>query len=143
MSGSSGVPSDHDIIHAIADDLPVGIWVARAPNGEFVYANHTFAEIMGQVGRDDAKVGSYSAPYGICTRDGTPYPEARMPFVRALQKRRVVVVDDLTIHRPDATFVHVRAFARPVSNNIGLITHVVIAFFDVTREVEAEEGRAE
>jgi len=142
MSGAEA-PSDHDIIHAIADDLPVGIWVARAPNGEFVYANRTFAEIMGQVGRDDAKVGSYSAPYGICTREGKPYPEERMPFVRALQERRVVVVDDLTIHRPDATFVHVRAFARPVPNDVGIITHVVIAFFDVTREVEAEAARAE
>jgi signal transduction histidine kinase len=137
------VPSDHDIVHAIADDLPVGIWVARAPDGEFVYANRTFAEIMGQVGRDDAKVGSYSAPYGICTRDGKPYPEERMPFVRALQERRVVVVDDLTIYRPDATFVHVRAFARPVSDDRGMITHVVIAFFDVTREVEAELAKAE
>jgi signal transduction histidine kinase/ActR/RegA family two-component response regulator len=137
------VPSAHDIIHAIADDLPVGIWVARAPDGEFVYANRTFAEIMGQAGRDDAKVGSYSAPYGICTREGTPYPEERMPFVRALQERRVVVVDDLTIHRPDATYVHVRAFARPVSDDHGIITHVVIAFFDVTREVDAEFAKAE
>ena len=141
--GSDRVPSDHDIIHAIADDLPVGIWVARAPDGAFVYTNHTFAEIMGQGGRDDAKAGDYSAPYGIFTRDGQPYPEQRMPFVRALQERRVVVADDITIHRPDGTRVHVRAFARPVSDGEGVITHVVIAFFDVTREVEAEVARAE
>jgi PAS domain S-box-containing protein len=143
VGSTERVPSDHDIIHAIADDLPVGIWVARAPDGEFVYANHTFAEIMGQAGRDDAKVGSYSAPYGICTRDGKPYPEERMPFVRALRERRVVVVDDLTIHRPDGTLVHVRAFARPISDDNGIITHVVIAFFDVTREVDAEFAKAE
>ena len=41
---------------------------------------------MGQAGRDDVAVGSYAAPYGICTRDGEPYPEDRMPFVRALQR---------------------------------------------------------
>ena len=137
------VPTDHDIVHALADDLPVGIWVARAPNGEFVYANRMFAEIMGQGGRDDTQVGSYSEPYGICTRDGQPYPESRMPFVRALQEQRVVVVDDLMIRRPDRTHVHVRAFARPVTNEAGTITHVVIAFFDVTREVDAEIARAE
>ncbi|MBV8756472.1 MAG: response regulator [Deltaproteobacteria bacterium] len=139
----SDVPSDHDIVHALADDLPVGIWVARAPNGEFVYANRMFAEIMGQGGRDDAQVGGYSEPYGIFTRDGQPYPEHRMPFVQAMHERRVVVVDDLTIRRPDRTHVHVRAFARPVSNAAGVITHVVIAFFDVTREVDAEAARAE
>ena len=140
MAPSADVLTDHDIIHALADDLPVGLWVARAPNGEFVYANRMFAEIMGQGGRDDAAAGSYSAPYGICTRDGQPYPEHRMPFVRALQEGRVVVVDDITIHRPDRTYVHVRAFARPVGDPV---THVVIAFFDITREVEAEAARAE
>ena len=36
---------------------------------------------------DDAQVGSYSQPYGIFTRDGEPYPEQRMPFVRALQEQ--------------------------------------------------------
>ena len=80
------VPSDHDIIHALADDLPVGLWVARAPSGEEVYANREFAEIMGQAARDDVEVGGYSEPYGILTRDGKPYPEERMPFVRALAR---------------------------------------------------------
>jgi PAS domain S-box-containing protein len=135
---ASGVPSDHDIIHALADDLPVGLWVARAPGGEFVYANGTFADIMGQAGRSDVAAGGYSEPYGIFTRDGQPYPEHRLPFVRALQEQKVVVVDDITIHRGDGRRVDVRAFARPVTNAEGTITHVVIAFFDITREVEAD-----
>ena len=136
-------PSDHDIIHAIADDLPVGLWVARAPGGEFVYANRTFAEIMGQGGLADPKAGGYSEPYGIFTRDGEPYPEHKLPFVRALAEKRVVMVDDITIHRPDRTRVDVRAFGRPVTDANGTITHVVIAFFDITREVAAERARAE
>ncbi len=137
------VPTDHDIVHAVADELPVGLWVARAPGGEFVYANRMFAEIMGQAGRDDAAVGSYSEPYGILTRDGKPYPEERMPFVRALQEGQVVVADDIMIRRPDRSEVNVRAYGRPVTNAAGVITHVVICFFDVTREVEAEAARAE
>jgi signal transduction histidine kinase/ActR/RegA family two-component response regulator len=136
-------PSDHEIIHEVSNDLPVGIWVARAPGGEFVYANRTFAEIMGQGGRDDAAVGGYSEPYGILTREGTPYPEERLPFVRALQEKQVVVVDDIMIRRPDRSIVYVRAYGRPVTNAAGVITHVVIAFFDVTREFGAEQARAE
>src|SRR5690606_37382730 len=131
-----------EIIHALADDLPVGLWVARAPGGELVYANRRFAEIMGQVGRDDAAVGSYAEPYGILTRDGRPYPEDKMPFVRALEERQVVVADDIMIRRPDRTCVHVRAYANPVMKD-GVITHVVICFFDISREVEAEQARAE
>src|SRR5688572_10954460 len=135
-------PTDQDILHALVDDLPVGLWVARAPSGAFVYANRQFEQIMGMPARSDVAVGEYSAPYGIRTRDGQPYPEARMPFVRALAERQIVVVDDLTIHRGDGTTVDVRAFARPVIAG-DEVTHVVIAFFDITREVAAERARAE
>ena len=125
---------------SLGEDLPVGIWVARVPGGEEVYVNRTFAQIMGVGMVPDAKLGNYAQPYGICTRNGEPYPEARMPFVRALEEKQVVVVDDITIHRVDGSKVDVRAFARPVGDPI---THVIIAFFDITREVEAESARSE
>ncbi len=137
------VPSDHDIILALAEDLPIGIWVARAPTGVEVYANRAFAEIMGVGLQPDVVVGKYSEPYGILTRDRTPYPEDRLPFVRALAEQRVVVVDDITIRRPDGSCIDIRAYANPVTDATGTITHVVIAFFDITREVAAEKARAE
>jgi len=52
---------------ALGEDLPVGIWVARAPGGEEVYANRTFAQILG-TGLVEAQVGGYSVPYGIYQR---------------------------------------------------------------------------
>jgi len=136
-------PSADSIIAGLADDLPVGIWVARAPGGEFVYANRMFGTLMGTGGITEAAVGGYAEPYGIFTRTGEPYPEHRMPFVRALEEQRVVVVDDITIHRPDRTRIDVRAFARPVTDAGGVITHVVIAFFDISLEVALARQRAE
>ena len=136
------IPSAPSIIAALADDLPVGIWVARAPNGEFIYANRMFGALMGTDGLTEAAVGGYAEPYGIFTRAGEPYPEHRMPFVRALEEKQVVVIDDITIHRPDRTRLDVRAFARPISDEAGGITHVVIAFFDITHEVELARQRA-
>ncbi|HEY0481593.1 MAG TPA: ATP-binding protein [Kofleriaceae bacterium] len=133
-------PSDHDIVLALGEDLPVGLWVARAPGGDLVYANRTFVEIMGTAARPDVRAGGYADAYGIFTRDGAPYPEDRMPFVRALAERRVIVADDLTIHRRDGKRVDIRAVARPVGEPI---THVITAVFDVSREVEAERARAE
>ena len=53
------VPSDHDIVLALGEDLPIGLWVTRAPNGELVYANRTFAEIMGAPARSDVRAGGY------------------------------------------------------------------------------------
>ncbi len=136
------VPSDHDIILALGEDLPVGIWVARAPGGDEVYTNRTFETIMG-TGLRATQVGNYTGPYGILTRDGKPYDEARLPFVRALQEKKVVINDDLRIRRPDGSVVDVRATARPIIGADGVITHVIVAFFDVTREIEAERARAE
>jgi signal transduction histidine kinase len=125
---------------SLGEDLPVGIWVARAPSGALIYANRTFTEIMGMRARPDVKVGGFAEPYGIYRRDGGLYPEDQMPFVRALTERRVVVADDITIRRADGKQVEIRAVARPVGDPI---THVIVAFFDVSREVEAERARAE
>jgi len=135
--------SDQAIVATVVDELPVGVWVARAPGGEFVYANRMFGEIMGTGPRSDVGVGGYAQPYGIHTRDGALYPEDRLPFVLALQARATVTVDDIVIHRPDGGRVDIRAQARPVFGASGEITHVVIAFIDITREVEADLARAE
>ena len=134
---------EYELIRSIADDLPVGVWVAKVPSGDFVYSNRTFVEIMGQGPRDEARIGDYSGPYGICGTDGKPYPEDRMPIVRALQAREVVVVDDLVIHRHDGRRIPVRAHARPVMDESQTITHVVIVFFDITKEVEAHRASIE
>jgi two-component system cell cycle sensor histidine kinase/response regulator CckA len=136
-------PTNDEIVHTVADQLPVGVWVARAPGGEFVYANRAFREIMGMEARDDVALGEYAAPYGIHGRDGALYPEQRMPFVQALRARTTVIVDDIVIHRTDGGRVHIRASAKPIFDDAGEITHVVIAFIDISREVAFERSRAQ
>ncbi|HEV3194195.1 MAG TPA: ATP-binding protein [Polyangiaceae bacterium] len=129
------------LIAAIADGLPAGVWVATAPEGRFVYSNQAFDEIMGMGPVVNVGVGEFSQPYGICTRDGRPYPEDQLPFVRALRARAAVVVDDIVIHRRDGRRVYVRAFAKPMFDAAERIGHIAIAFFDITREAEANEAR--
>ena len=144
MSGTSLKPIDGDDLgRGIADALPVGIWVAHAPSGELLYANQMFAEIMGQAALSDVAAGEYSQPYGIFGKDGQRYPEDELPFPRVLRERKPVVIDDIVVHRPDGTRVHIRAQARPVLNEAGTIVQVIVAFIDITREAEAELARAE
>jgi signal transduction histidine kinase len=66
-----------------------------------------------------------------------------MPFVRALEARAVVTVDDIVIHRNDGGRVNIRAIARPIFGAGDVITHVVIAFADITAEVSAGEASRE
>ena len=124
--------ADAKLIATLADALPLGVWVARAPDGEFVYAHAMFQEIMGIGARADVVAGEYAEPYQIRDREGELYPEERMPFVKALRARHTVMVDDLVIHRPDGGRIYVRAYARPNLEE-DEVTYVVIAFFDITR----------
>jgi signal transduction histidine kinase/ActR/RegA family two-component response regulator len=132
------VTEDDVLLTGVIDQLPLGVWIARAPGGELLFANRVFREIMGIEARDDVAVGGYSEPYGIRGLDGKPYPEARLPFVRALEARQTVTVEDIVIHRHDGRRVNIRATARPLFAG-DVITHVVIAFADVTAEFEARD----
>jgi hypothetical protein len=126
-----------------AEQLPVAIWMGRVPGGEVVYVNAAFREVLGLDEPPEAGRGGFVEPYGVHQHDGSPYPEARMPFERVLAARAPVVVDDLVIHRRDGRKVYLRVFAKPLFDGDGNITHVLEAFTDITREVEAERARAE
>jgi two-component system cell cycle sensor histidine kinase/response regulator CckA len=134
------VPSDQDLILSLGEDLPVGLWVARASDGEVIYANRAFTELTGAPARGDVTAARFASFYGLCARKGGPYPEHRMPFARAVAERTTIVADDITIRRRDGTSVDIRMIARPAGDPI---THVIVALFDTTREVEAERARAE
>jgi two-component system cell cycle sensor histidine kinase/response regulator CckA len=120
----------------------MGVWVARAPTGELVYANRAFGEIMGMNARDDVRAGEYVGGYRLRTRDGQPYPEERLPFVQALARRTTVVVDDIVIERADGRSVQVRAFAKPIFDAAGEVRLVAVAFIDITAEVNIAAAQA-
>ena len=117
------------LIATIADGLPCGVWVGAA-DGRFVYANRGFEEILGTEPVPNVSVGGYTIPYGVYGRDGNPYPQHRLPFVRALEEKTTVVVDDIVIHRRDGGRVFVRAVGKPMVDEASVITHVAVAFLD-------------
>ncbi|MBA2321836.1 MAG: PAS domain-containing protein, partial [Deltaproteobacteria bacterium] len=131
--------ADPALVARIAHELPVGIWVAEVEAGHLAYANDAFERILGAPPRPGVRSGEYTARYGIYNRLGEPYPEDRLPFARALREGTTVVIDDIVIHRADGTQVCVRANARPLRDPDGRTTHVMVAFIDITKEVEAEE----
>jgi PAS domain S-box-containing protein len=126
-----------------ADELPVAIWMGRVPSGEVVYTNAAFREVLGIEPPEHAARGAFVGPYGVHTTTGEPYPEERMPFERVIAARTTVVIDDLVIHRHDGRRVSLRVFAKPIFDANGNMTHVLEAFTDISREVEAERARAE
>jgi two-component system, cell cycle sensor histidine kinase and response regulator CckA len=116
------------LLVSILEELPLGVWVARAPGGELVYANAAFARI---VGKADGR-------YRFEDREGRPFPEERLPFAQASRRREAVVVDDLVVVREDGGRVFVRAFCKAFLGAAREVSHVVVAFRDITAEVEIE-----
>jgi PAS domain S-box-containing protein len=134
---STQTPQELAQIAAFADRLPVAIYVAAAPGGAFVYANRAFEQIVGRPPRTESLAASQSD--AVRTRDGAVYPMERQPFARALRERVDVRVDDIVIHREDGKKVFIRAFGRPIFDADGAVSHVVIAFTDISEEVESRK----
>jgi PAS domain S-box-containing protein len=121
--------------------LPLGVWVARAPSGEVAYANPAFRSILGMDAVEGVTIQGAPATYGITDQAGNPYPVDRLPFSRVLATGEPAVVEDLVIDRGAHGKVNVRAFAAPLRDSGGAITHIIVAFIDITAEVGAISRR--
>jgi signal transduction histidine kinase len=126
----------------VLNELPFGVWVARAPSGEGLYANEALKAMMGYPGIEGLPPRAGNG-CGFHDRQGCPTPPQALPFCRALTAGVTVVVDDLVIHRPDRSRLAVRAVANPVRDARGEISHVVVAFQDISAEARAVAERAE
>jgi PAS domain-containing protein len=78
---------------ALLDELPLGLWIARAPDGQVVLANRAFRRIMGMDAVPGARIEDTPAIYGIVDRQGRPYPVERLPFSRAVATGQVAVAE--------------------------------------------------
>jgi PAS domain S-box-containing protein len=125
----------------ILDGMPVGVWVGSVPNGEAAYVNAAFSEIMGMGAVEGADIEAAPDAYGIFTLGGDHYPVSKLPFSQVVASGKSVSVDDIVIRRRDGTAVNVRAFGHPVRDAGGHLTHVIVAFTDITKEVRAERDR--
>ncbi len=121
----------------------MGVWVAQAPSGEVTYANPEFRKILGMDAVPASRITDAPSTYGIFDRQGRVYPVDQLPLSRVVSTGRAATVDDLVIHRPDGHKVNVRAVGYPRFDNEGRVSHVVIAFSDITAEVKAELERDE
>jgi len=126
----------------VLDELPYGVWVAKAPSGEVLFANKAFRTLIGDHVAPSGIEGAPAA-YGIFDRQGRPYLAKNLSSARALETGAPVIVDDIVIHRGDGGRTCLRAFANPIRDDAGVMTHVVVTFTDITSEVQAVDERAE
>ena len=118
---------------AILEDLPVAVWVGKVPDGATAYANRACEQIARAVDRRSPSRSTTCRAYGLVTRDGNPYPVESLPFSRVLSRRAArSMVDDIVVRR-DGGDVYLRCVRFPVADASGKLTHVIVAFFDISR----------
>jgi signal transduction histidine kinase/CheY-like chemotaxis protein len=127
----------------VLDEVPFAIWVGSASTGEGLYSNRAFQTLMELAPTPGGTTPPFAHAARFFDRKGLPYAIENLPFRRALASGEPVVVDDLVIHRLDGERIWLRAFANPVRDAQGVVTHVVVAFTDITAEVRAVVERAE
>jgi PAS domain S-box-containing protein len=125
----------------ILDGLPVGIWVGGLPDGRAVYTNPEFENILGVHAVPGSTIDDAPVTYGVVDAEGHPYPTDRLPFSRVVATGESVVVDDMAIHRPDGRRSSIRAFGYPLRGESSALTHVVVAFVDISAEIRAKVER--
>ena len=116
----------------ILDDLPVAVWVGAVPDRSVVYTNKMFEHIV--IGRRNRDRTASSIETGIRIRID------KTPFARVMATRAPAVVDDIVVRRTDGD-VYIRAFGSPIFGRDGALTHVIVAFLDISKEAEVETER--
>jgi signal transduction histidine kinase len=124
----------------ILNELPIAIWVGNVPDGSAAYVNSAFERVMLMPPVPSSHIDDVPQTYGVFGRDQKPFPTDKLPFTRALAERAPVIVDDIVLRRP-AGDIDIRAFGSPVFRADGSISHVIVAFFDVTAEMSAQRAR--
>ena len=124
------------------EQLPIGVLAVDAPCSS-VYANEAARRLLGEQlvpVREEDEDGA-SPPQGryLVYVAGTdePYPDVRMPIVRALEGHATVVAD-MELRR-DGSAVPIEVWAGPVFDEAGRIDHAIAAFQDISARRQTEE----
>lgn len=117
---------------SLMEGLPIGVFVLDQ-SGRPYYANKTAQQLLGKGIMEETTVDELSDVYSVFI-EGTEraYPSDRLPIVRALEGQSTEV-DDIEIRTPDRSII-LHAWATPIFDKRGQITHAVSAFQDITEE---------
>jgi PAS domain S-box-containing protein len=129
-----------DLRWTVLDELPIAVWVGNVPDGTAAYVNKAFDRVMHMPSVKASRVDDAPQTYGVFDRDNKPYPTHKLPFSRVIAEGTEVVVDDVVIRRPGHD-VNIRCFGSPVFRPDGSMSHVIVAFFDITAEILAQHER--
>jgi len=127
----------------LLDNLPVGVFVAKAPGGEPTIINKVGVKLLGRDINHSIKWHDYSEYYDIIKEDGSSYPPEDLPLSISLHQHKRVLKDDVVILQPDGKHRSLRVISSPIILADGKVQQAVAVFEDISKEQELERTRDE
>jgi PAS domain S-box-containing protein len=129
-----------DELQTLLDVAPVGLAVARDPEGKNITANRAFAEMLGITPNQNASKSSPegdSLPFKVL-RNGVEVPAEDLPMQFTARTGTSVRGDEYEIIRSDGRRFFLLEYASPLYDESGKIRGSLGAFVDVTGRKQAE-----
>jgi signal transduction histidine kinase len=130
-------------IEVVFATMPVGIFLAKAPNGEPLMINEKGTFLLGRTVQASLDKEAYQEFYNITRPDGTPYPNEELPISLALREERIIEGDDIILNHPDGTHVQVHVIAAPIKDSSGKVFAAIAVFEDITHEKQIDKAKTE
>jgi PAS domain S-box-containing protein len=126
-------------LFSFLEEIPAGVFVLDAEQGKPFYANRYAVDLLGR-GVDPAATPDTLAQVYQANVAGTdePYPQERMPLVRALSGERSAV-EDMELQR-EGRRVSLHVAGAPIPGPGGEVAFAAAVFLDVTAQREAEQA---
>jgi PAS domain S-box-containing protein len=132
---------EHALLEAVLDQTPVGLIVAEAPSGRFLFTNERMRVLWHEEAFRATSVQEY-AEYPRFYPGGKPMPMEGMPLWRSLAAGEVVTEEEHDFIRADGVPGTFSANSAPVHDAEGHIVAAVVALTDVTERKAAERDLA-
>ncbi len=128
---------DRSRLRCILDQMPSGIFIARAPDGELLMMNRAGLDLVGPV-PEGRTLKDYYAGTRLQNSDGSDVPVAERPLVSAL-RGEFIRDHEYTYTGPDGVLRHFLVSAVPLRYEDGEIFAGMLIFTDNTERKRAQE----
>jgi len=131
---------NNQLINAMLDNLPVGIFMIDSKTGKPLIANEHAKKLMGRGIINDTNVDSLAEVYkAYIAGTNEPYPTSKMPIVQGI-RGVVSYIDDLEVEHPNGNRVLLEIFGSPLTDSAGNIWASLVGFHDITERKKEQEA---
>ncbi len=129
---------DRSRLHCILDQIPSGIFIARAPDGELLMMNRAGIELVGHI-PEGRTLKDYYAGSHVHNPDGSEVPVDERPLASAL-RGQLIRDREYSYTGPDGVLRHFLVSAVPLRYEDGEIFAGMLIFNDNTERKQAQEA---